>query len=175
MGETGGCRVWSVREKRRTHFSLWCHFSAWGLRFARDIFCVVNPFSKVLMTTSAQKVKLADFGLAKEERKTATRGVGTPAYMPPEMFEEAAKLNFLAVDTYAVAVIMWQLWFKTAPYRGKGTQAVGFTPYSLSSKPSHPPHFSCRRHHPHPPPNLLPSTRQAHCSFLFPAFAQFCI
>jgi len=49
------------------------------------------------------RVKVADFGLAKANRATVTRGVGTPVYMPPEMFDaadEPEKTSMLAVDVY---------------------------------------------------------------------------
>ncbi len=92
-------------------------------------------------------MKLADFGLAKiKEGMTATRGVGTPHYMvrketssfggsgfivtscrnqPPEMFDVSAALtNPMALDVYALAIIMWQLWYKTRPYKGIGTHAL---------------------------------------------------
>jgi hypothetical protein len=35
----------------------------------------------VLLTSGTLKVKVADFGLAKTNRQTVTRGIGTPAYM----------------------------------------------------------------------------------------------
>lgn len=35
----------------------------------------------VLLETATKRVKLADFGLAKKNRNTVTRGVGTPSYM----------------------------------------------------------------------------------------------
>ena len=77
----------------------------------------------MLLESGTNKAMLADFGLAKNNRQTVTRGVGTPAYMPPEMFSEEddpAKTNMLAVDIYAIAVIIWQLWFKQVPYGVKG-------------------------------------------------------
>ena len=79
-----------------------------------------------VLLTAQYKVKIADFGLARDKRKTATRGVGTPAYMPPEMFDESQEtlVKPLALDVYALGIIMWQLWFKTRPYKGKGTAAI---------------------------------------------------
>ena len=40
----------------------------------------------VLLETGTHKVKLADFGLAKKNRNTVTRGVGTPSYMVRSFF-----------------------------------------------------------------------------------------
>ena len=38
-----------------------------------------------ILLTSAMKVKIADFGLAKYQQITSTTGVGTPAYMVSEL------------------------------------------------------------------------------------------
>ena len=84
-------------------------------------------FFAVLLATGTRQVKVADFGLAKMNRNTVTRGVGTPAYMPPEMFadeDNPEKTNMLAVDVYALAVILWQLWYKTSPFPGKSIHTV---------------------------------------------------
>lgn len=81
----------------------------------------------MLLESGTHKAKLADFGLAKANRATVTRGVGTPVYMPPELFEdddEPEKTNMLAIDIYAIAVITWQLWFKQSPFPGKSIHSV---------------------------------------------------
>ena len=69
--------------------------------------------ANVLLETGTNKAKIADFGLAKQNRTSVTRNAGTPAYMPPEMFSDddapATKANIFAVDIYAIAVIMCQL------------------------------------------------------------------
>ena len=81
----------------------------------------------VLLATGTRQVKVADFGLAKTNRNTFTRGVGTPAYMPPEMFaeeEDANKTNMLAVDVYALGIMIWQLWFKEVPFGGKSVASI---------------------------------------------------
>ena len=71
--------------------------------------------------------KVADFGLAKSNRNTVTRGIGTPCYMPPEMFdedEEPEKTSMLAVDIYALGVICAQLWLKAAPFENIGVHKI---------------------------------------------------
>lgn len=69
----------------------------------------VNP-RNVLVTTSGT-AKIIDFGIAKSEERAATTRMGfvrgTLAYMAPEQLEGACLTN--AVDTYAVAVILWEL------------------------------------------------------------------
>jgi len=53
------------------------------------------------------------------------RGIGTPAYMPPEMLVEGDEAtNPLAVDVYAMGVIMWQLWFREVPFEGKAVHKI---------------------------------------------------
>jgi serine/threonine protein kinase len=94
--------------------------------------------ANVLLESGSRKVKIADFGLAKNSRNTVTRGVGTPVYMPPEMFqddEDPEKTNMLAVDVYAVAVILWQLWFKITPFAGKSVHKI----IALAMKGKRPP------------------------------------
>ena len=81
----------------------------------------------VLLEAGSYKAKIADFGLAKANRNTVTRGVGTPAFMPPEMFsdeESPEGTNMLAVDIYACGVIFWQLWFRQPPFAGKSVHNV---------------------------------------------------
>jgi serine/threonine protein kinase len=77
--------------------------------------------ANILLETSTLRVKIADFGLAKGTAQTATKGVGTPAYMPPELYEEVQSkedTNLLALDVYALGIILWELWYQTAPFAG---------------------------------------------------------
>ena len=79
----------------------------------------LKPENVLLDSPGTRRVKLADFGLAKNYKSEVTRGVGTPVYMPPEMFDEGrSETSMLAVDVYATGVILWQLWFKEVPYFG---------------------------------------------------------
>jgi exonuclease III len=81
----------------------------------------------VLLEANTYRVKIADFGLAKNDRQTVTRGVGTPAYMPPEMFDdstEPSKTNMLAVDVYAIGLMLWTQWYKLEPFKGRGIHKV---------------------------------------------------
>jgi len=82
----------------------------------------------VLLQSGSRKVKIADFGLAKSNASNLTRGVGTAAYMPPEMFSDGddtcSSANGQKVDVYALGVILWQLWFKKVPFAGKSALAI---------------------------------------------------
>lgn len=72
-----------------------------------------------------RKVKIADFGLARQDHVKVERGIGTPAYMPPEMLVEGDEAtNVLAIDVYAMGVIMWQLWFRQVPFDGKAIHKI---------------------------------------------------
>jgi serine/threonine protein kinase len=89
----------------------------------------LKPENVLLSSVADRKVKLADFGLAKGDNQKATVGVGTPCYMPPELFDseaeaEANGLDLVAVDLYALGVILWQLWHRKEPYAGKSIHQI---------------------------------------------------
>jgi serine/threonine protein kinase len=78
-----------------------------------------------VLLDATRKVKIADFGLARQDHMKVERGIGTPAYMPPEMLVEGdEETNPLAVDVYAMGVIMWQLWFREVPFEGKAVHKI---------------------------------------------------
>jgi len=79
----------------------------------------------VLLEAGTHKVKIADFGLAKTTETTVQRGIGTPTYMPPEMLEEGDEpTDMLAVDVFAIGVIVWQLWFQAVPFKNKSVHKI---------------------------------------------------
>lgn len=81
--------------------------------------------ANVLLEAGTRKVKIADFGLAKSSHTTVQRGIGTPNYMPPEMLvDDDEPTNMLAVDVYAIGIIMWQLWFRSVPFSGKSVHKI---------------------------------------------------
>jgi serine/threonine protein kinase len=91
----------------------------------------LKPENCLLEEGLRPRLKLADFGLAKVQKPSvcATRGIGTPNYMPPEMFQfdddvEEEDMDVRALDIFAIGVIMWQLWFKAVPFEGKSTHKI---------------------------------------------------
>jgi len=69
------------------------------------------------------EIKLADFGIASElsERKEGITesgvALGTPAYMPPEQFEDSAKVDCRA-DIYSLGITLYEMVTGTKPYPG---------------------------------------------------------
>ncbi len=74
-----------------------------------------------ILISKRAEIKLADFGIAsdeseQDETKTKT-GVmlGTPAYMPPEQFENSSAVDQRA-DIYALGVMLYEMLLGTKPY-----------------------------------------------------------
>lgn len=69
------------------------------------------------------EIKLADFGIASElsdQKQNITESgvaLGTPAYMPPEQFEDSAKVDCRA-DIYALGITLYEMLTGTKPYPG---------------------------------------------------------
>lgn len=69
------------------------------------------------------EIKLADFGIASdtaegEDNLTQTGvALGTPAYMPPEQFEDSAHVDNRA-DIYALGIMLYEMITGTKPYPG---------------------------------------------------------
>lgn len=69
------------------------------------------------------EIKLADFGIASEmagEADGITQtgvALGTPAYMPPEQFEDSANVDNRA-DIYALGIMLYEMVTGTKPYPG---------------------------------------------------------
>ncbi|KAA1421748.1 serine/threonine protein kinase [Nocardioides humilatus] len=70
----------------------------------------------------AGRVLLTDFGiarLAQDSTVDATGLLGTPSYMPPELFEEGRFSG--ASDVYAVGITLYELLAGRTPFAGPGT------------------------------------------------------
>jgi len=96
-------------------------------------------------------VRLADFGLSKnvlETRKTATMEIGTPAYMPPELFVDIdpdrdgslpparSKVDPYKSDVYAFAIILWALFHRRMPYQNLSAFSIVYKVKMEGVRPS---------------------------------------
>jgi serine/threonine protein kinase len=88
-------------------------------------------------------VKVADFGLAKSSRNDVTMGIGTPAYMAPEQFnDDDDTAEPLKLDIYALGVIIWELWTRSPPFKGQKKVQKILQEVMNGKRPNHkPPNF----------------------------------
>lgn len=77
-----------------------------------------------ILISRRAEIKLADFGIASDEKDRETESLtesgvalGTPAYMPPEQFENSAGVDQRA-DIYALGVMLYEMVTGTKPYPG---------------------------------------------------------
>lgn len=97
----------------------------------------VKP-DNVLLTDAERldgaSVRLTDFGiarLAQESTVQATGLLGTPAYMPPELFVHGT--FSAASDVYATGVLLYELLAGRTPFAGEGTaHTIGFRHVSVA-------------------------------------------
>lgn len=73
-----------------------------------------------ILISKRGEIKLADFGIASDsqEEDTLTQSgvaLGTPAYMPPEQFENSATVDSRA-DIYALGIMLYEMITGTKPY-----------------------------------------------------------
>ncbi len=75
-----------------------------------------------ILISKRGEIKLADFGIASDasddsmDTKSGT-ALGTPAYMPPEQFENSAGVDSRA-DIYALGIMLYEMVTGTKPYPG---------------------------------------------------------
>ncbi|XP_059293245.1 serine/threonine-protein kinase STY13 [Lycium ferocissimum] len=89
--------------------------------------------SNLLLTEDKTIVKLADFGLAREEADSEmTTEAGTYRWMAPEMFSvEPIKVGMKKyynhkVDVYSFSMILWELLTNSTPFKGRSNIMVAY-------------------------------------------------
>jgi serine/threonine protein kinase len=79
----------------------------------------------VVSVNGEEVAQLMDFGAAKimevlgGTMTVNSGGVGTPAYMAPEMFVDGAKRNYYLVDVYALSMVVWETLSGEEPLGGR--------------------------------------------------------
>lgn len=97
--------------------------ACYGLKFAHTKNIVhrdIKP-GNILISKRAE-IKITDFGIASEtaggdDLTQSGVALGTPAYMPPEQFEDSAKVDCRA-DIYALGIMLYEMVTGTKPYPG---------------------------------------------------------
>ena len=76
-----------------------------------------------LLIDQNQNVRICDFGLAREihsmsRKLRVTKGIGTPAFMAPEILDEhdTSAIDGFKTDVFAFGIVMWSLIFRAKPY-----------------------------------------------------------
>ncbi|KAA8547321.1 hypothetical protein F0562_003815 [Nyssa sinensis] len=89
--------------------------------------------SNLLLTEDKKKIKLADFGLAREETMDEmTTEAGTYRWMAPELFSvDPMKLGVKKhydhkVDVYSFSIILWELLTNITPFKGRNNIMVAY-------------------------------------------------
>ncbi|KAF3439047.1 hypothetical protein FNV43_RR17322 [Rhamnella rubrinervis] len=89
--------------------------------------------SNLLLTEDNKKIKLADFGLAREEISgEMTSEAGTYRWMAPELFSIdplsiAAKKQYdHKVDVYSFSIVLWELLTNRTPFKGRSNVMVAY-------------------------------------------------
>jgi eukaryotic-like serine/threonine-protein kinase len=101
----------------------WCIQFCHGMEYARSrgIRCHRDVKPENIMITREKTVKITDFGFAgviehvragsglpQRRRSVQRSGFGTPAYMPPEQFQNASRCDERS-DIYSLGIVMYQL------------------------------------------------------------------
>ncbi|XP_022740903.1 serine/threonine-protein kinase HT1-like [Durio zibethinus] len=89
--------------------------------------------SNLLLTEDKMHIKLADFGLAREEVMNGmTCEAGTYRWMAPELYSRdplpiGAKKHYdHKVDVYSFSIVLWELLTNKAPFKGRDNVTVAY-------------------------------------------------
>jgi serine/threonine protein kinase len=98
----------------------------------------------LLLTADQKRVKLVDFGLAREETLTEmmTAETGTYRWMAPELYStvtlrhgEKKHYNH-KVDAYSFAIVLWELLTNRMPFEGMSNLQAAYAAAFKNVRPS---------------------------------------
>ena len=80
-----------------------------------------------ILCSAKTEIRLADFGLAIDETsdRTVVAGLGSPAFMAPELLSGAAQPSLLT-DVYGLGVVMYQLLAGRLPFLAGNTASMAY-------------------------------------------------
>lgn len=98
----------------------------------------------LLLTADQKKVKLADFGLAREETLTEmmTAETGTYRWMAPELYSTVTlrrgekKHYDNKVDVYSFSIVLWELLTNRMPFEGMSNLQAAYAAAFKNARPS---------------------------------------
>ncbi|GAY42752.1 hypothetical protein CUMW_069300 [Citrus unshiu] len=145
-GETLQRYLWSTRPKRldlkhSISFALDISRAMEYLHANSIIHRDLKP-SNLLLTEDKKQVKLADFGLAREEvMDEMTCEAGTYRWMAPELFSRdpiprGVKKHYdHKVDVYSFSIVLWELLTNKVPFKGRDNITIAYAA-SKNERPS---------------------------------------
>ena len=98
----------------------------------------------LLLTANQKRVKLVDFGMAREETltKMMTTETGTYRWMAPKLYstitlrhEEKKHYNH-KVDAYSFAIVLWELLTNSMPFQGMSNLQAAYAAAFKNVRPS---------------------------------------
>ncbi|KAF7845218.1 serine/threonine-protein kinase STY13-like isoform X1 [Senna tora] len=106
----------------------------------------IFPGDNLLLTANQKSVKLADFGLAREESVTEmmTAETGTYRWMAPELYStvtlrQGEKKHYNnKVDVYSFGIVLWELLTNRMPFEGMSNLQAAYAAAFKHERPSLP-------------------------------------
>ncbi|GAA0173047.1 hypothetical protein Leryth_022325 [Lithospermum erythrorhizon] len=139
--------LWSIRPncldyKLAVNFALSMSLAMEYLHSQGIIHRDLKP-SNILLSEDKNSIKLADFGLSREETSDEmTTEAGTYRWMAPEMFSaQPMKVGVKKhydhkVDVYSFSLILWEMITNSTPFKGRTSILVAYAASSRNLRPS---------------------------------------